>query len=295
MSKENRKRGAMASPQLLWIARFDYRGGMRVVEHEHSFHQCLLVLGGEVDAHLDGASHTGMPGDFFWFAPGVRHGWTVLPESHLKTLDMKFSLPDSWMSGEGIPQTGGHAPRPDLETPFRAVYACARSSPKLRETRCNLMLHAFLLQAAFAPDAAAVPEWEVSGGQPEVPGVVHRLDQLFSEAPAHKWTAADIAAQLHLSYRRISQLCQEETMQTPMRILREVRIRRAKELLCYGDVAVKEVAELTGFESVHHFSRSFREEVGSPPAAWREQVRAALPAGVELAPGFQNRLRIEEM
>ncbi|MCC5849150.1 MAG: AraC family transcriptional regulator [Verrucomicrobia bacterium] len=282
-------------PQLLWIARFDYRGGLRVVEHEHPFHQCLLALDGEAEALLDGERFTLKAHDFLWIVPGVRHGWTVPPESYLKTLDMKFSIPNQGIP-EGMPPPNGiHASRPDLESPFRAVYACARSTQKLRETRCALMLHAFLLQAAHASDAVDGTEWEGTGVQADAPGVVQSLEQAFSAAPERKWTAAEVASSLHLSYRRISQLCREEKRQTPMRILREVRIRKAKELLCYGDVEVKEVADLMGFESVHHFSRCFREIVGLPPAAWRERVRATLPAGVELAPGFQNRLRIEEM
>ncbi|MCC5843263.1 MAG: AraC family transcriptional regulator [Verrucomicrobia bacterium] len=285
----------MTSPQLLWIARFDYRGGLRVVAHDHPFHQCLLVLRGEAEVQWAGGEAAVGAADFLWFAPGVRHGWCVPADGFLETLDMKFLLSDAAELTCAPMASGVHPSRADLESPFRALNTCARSPGNFREVRCNLMLHAFLLQALHPPEAGPRMTGSESGDPSAAAGITQRVQRLFDNDPAHKWTAAEIAAHLHLSYRRISQCCQAEIRRTPMRLLREVRVRKAKELLCYGDVAVKEVADLTGFESVHHFSRCFREIVGLPPAAWRQQVRATLPAGVELAPGFQNRLQIENL
>lgn len=279
------------SDQLLWIARFDYRGGLRVVEHAHTFHQCLLVLRGEAEVRLDGGIHRLNPHDFLWLPPGFRHGWSVDPEEYLETFDMKFSVTDPGVLNS-IPALGCvHPSRQDLETPFRALYACARSTPENRDLRCSLMLRAFLLQVPHPP-VSLDGAWEIPPSDSDTPGVVHILERLFAEAPNRKWTASEIAARVHLSYRRISQLCQEQKQQTPMQMLREARIRKARELLCYGDVAVKEVADLTGFESLHHFSRCFKQTTGMSPAAWRKRERNKSPASIQVSPGFHNRIRI---
>lgn len=278
-------------PHLLWIARFDYRGGLRVVEHTHTFHQCLLVLRGEAHVRLDGADFRVKPSDLLWLPPGTRHGWSVDPDQFLETLDMKFSLAAPERIPKLPPGAGVLPARKDLEAVFRALFATARSGPEQRHQRCALILEAFLLQLT-CPPAAAEGSWETSPAETEAAGLVQVLEQQFAEQPQMKWTADAIAARMHLSYRRISQLCQEQSRQTPMHLLREVRIRKARELLRYGDVAIKEVAELTGFESLHHFSRCFKEVTGVSPAAWRKREREKTPASVEVSPGFHNRIRI---
>ena len=57
----------------------------------------------------------------------------------------------------------------------------------------------------------------------------------------------------------------------PMKYVNAMRINRAKELLLQTKLPVGTVAEMTGFHSLHYFSRSFRAAVGVSPQQFREQ------------------------
>jgi AraC family transcriptional regulator, activator of mtrCDE len=57
--------------------------------------------------------------------------------------------------------------------------------------------------------------------------------------------------------------------QTPMNLLRCVRLRRAKELLATSKKPVEEIAAIVGFSSRSHFSRAFRLEFGQHPTRFR--------------------------
>jgi transcriptional regulator GlxA family with amidase domain len=57
-----------------------------------------------------------------------------------------------------------------------------------------------------------------------------------------------------------------------MDYLRDVRLRRAAQLLCRGDLSVDEVASKVGFSSRSHFSHTFREHFGASPLAFREEL-----------------------
>jgi AraC family transcriptional regulator len=55
---------------------------------------------------------------------------------------------------------------------------------------------------------------------------------------------------------------------------RRVRIDHARRQLLDSDLSVAEVALLTGFSDQSHFTRAFRAEIGTPPAAFRRRHRA---------------------
>ncbi|WP_371366445.1 hypothetical protein SRRS_08030 [Sporomusa rhizae] len=55
----------------------------------------------------------------------------------------------------------------------------------------------------------------------------------------------------------------------PARWLREKRLHKAKEMLANSSMSVTSVCFATGFESVAHFSRSFKEYFGTPPSLYK--------------------------
>lgn len=48
------------------------------------------------------------------------------------------------------------------------------------------------------------------------------------------------------------------------------RIEYVKELIEYGDLTVKEIAYRTGFSSVAHLSRQFKQFTGLTPSAYKQ-------------------------
>jgi hypothetical protein len=73
-----------------------------------------------------------------------------------------------------------------------------------------------------------------------------------------------------------------------MRYLLHYRVKRSQELIQNTDCALKEVAELAGFKSIHHFTRVFRDIVGETPGAWRQKYRVGICKDVCIDPGFSN-------
>lgn len=52
----------------------------------------------------------------------------------------------------------------------------------------------------------------------------------------------------------------------------ECRIRKAKELLCNGDLKVRDVALLVGYEAAHSFTRFFKKSTGMTPQEYRDSI-----------------------
>ena len=59
---------------------------------------------------------------------------------------------------------------------------------------------------------------------------------------------------------------------TPMDYLRDVRLRRAAQLLQVGGSSVDGVAGKVGYASRSHFSHAFSEQFGCSPMEFRNQM-----------------------
>ena len=76
--------------------------------------------------------------------------------------------------------------------------------------------------------------------------------------------------------------------ETPHQYRIRARLDRAKALLAHSDYSVTDVCMEVGFSSLGSFSDLFARRIGSPPSAYRRQIRTMIqvPGGaVHLAPG----------
>lgn len=98
---------------------------------------------------------------------------------------------------------------------------------------------------------------------------VRRTEELIVADPGAPHTVRSLAESVALSPSRFAHLFTLRTGRSPMRALREVRLRHAARLLEATDLTVERVAAASGFSSPFHFSRVFRARYGVPPGAYR--------------------------
>lgn len=63
--------------------------------------------------------------------------------------------------------------------------------------------------------------------------------------------------------------------QAPANYIKLLRLQRAKELLETTDLTVSEVAYKSGFQTINHFTKVFKEEYGVPPSVYRHTNNSA--------------------
>ena len=69
-----------------------------------------------------------------------------------------------------------------------------------------------------------------------------------------------------------SRLFKQHTGTRPMAFITEKRIERAQHIMATSSVSYTEIADLIGFRTLSHFSRTFKKLTGIPPRAYRKQV-----------------------
>ena len=84
-------------------------------------------------------------------------------------------------------------------------------------------------------------------------------------------TVKNMASQLMISPRYLSDLLKQETGKTALEHIHIFLIDEAKNLLISTNNTVAETAYQLGFENPPYFSRLFKKEVGLTPIAYKEQ------------------------
>ncbi|WP_079252239.1 AraC family transcriptional regulator [Streptomyces sp. MP131-18] len=166
---------------------------------------------------------------------------------------------DARWSGEGAPPDPDPRPVPNRVAVAHGAAATELALGSLEEI--------VLLATAVPPAAAAGATG--AGTDPRV----RRVAALIAADPAAPHTVESLAARVALSPSRLGHLFAEALGDTPMRVLRDARLRHAARLLEVTDLPVARVAAASGFASPFHFSRVFRARYGVPPGAYRVRHR----------------------
>lgn len=78
-----------------------------------------------------------------------------------------------------------------------------------------------------------------------------------------------LADTLHMNYDAISQIFSETEGLSLEQYIIAKRLEKVKELLVYTDFTLTEIAYVTGFSSINHLSRQFKEITGLTPSYFK--------------------------
>jgi AraC family transcriptional regulator len=78
-----------------------------------------------------------------------------------------------------------------------------------------------------------------------------------------------LSESLHMNYDSISALFTELEGVTLEKYIITKRLEKVKELLVYTEFTLTEIAYITGFSSINHLSRQFKELTGFPPSHFK--------------------------
>ena len=95
--------------------------------------------------------------------------------------------------------------------------------------------------------------------------------------PAHAWTVEALAREAGTSRSVLAERFLQLVGSSPMQYLTQWRMLLAANLLCRSNAPLARIAEDVGYQTDTAFSRAFRREYGSPPAAWRRSQAARDP------------------
>jgi AraC family transcriptional regulator, arabinose operon regulatory protein len=278
-------------PGLVVTGRYDQRPGYGVNRPRGSASWLFtFTLGGGGLLRQGAARARAGAGDLVVLAPGTGHRYAVAPGAegwrfwwtHCQARPTwtgwlaPYAVSDGLYAVTSVPG----ALRGRIEAAFARMLADARGPAEgtppepdpvavahgslARELALCALEEVVLLSAGDARTPSPAPDADAR---------VRRAEELIAADPGAPHTVRSLAEGVALSPSRFAHLFTLRTGRSPMRALREARLRHAARLLEVTDLTVERVAAASGFSSPFHFSRVFRERYGVPPGAYRAGAR----------------------
>lgn len=254
-------------------------GSSEYPRHQHTNYEVILIERGPYRCELNATELTLVDGQTLIIKPGDFH------QDHLgdgqRHYVLHFRVLEPGTGKPGVPLF-----RPDVrafEQVCRGDYA--GETWFLRELRREAeaagvyagAVQDSLLEALFWRLVRGLDPAALSQEMRQLPAVVARREEIANVMAgfvARNPTVAELAAALAVSPRHLTNQCVALFGRPPARLLLELKVRRAEELLHYRAQRVREVSDALGFANPYHFSRVFRRIRGCAPSRWsRPQAR----------------------
>ncbi|WP_217595058.1 AraC family transcriptional regulator [Cohnella sp. GbtcB17] len=251
--------------------------------HRHSFYEICYVLDGEGEYEDDEITYKLESGSLFASLPGHWH------QIRSRTGLMLFFVAFEVVAAETSPETRQYENEmlgcrlPVVVDPegvtallWRALYRHVLLHREDGETQtkrlCAMLLRSFPGTFGKRDEAPAAKSRSSSRSRTHL---VQLAKRYIRDNLASSLRLEEVSAYLNISARHLSRIFKEELGQSLVDYVTEERMRTAEGLLKTTICSVKEVADVTGYQSVHYFTRVFSDRHGLPPAEYR---KAALPA-----------------
>jgi AraC-like DNA-binding protein len=243
------------------------KGDYEYPRHQHTNYELILVERGPYRCELNGVELSLANGQVLVIKPGdwhqdhLRHGQRhyVL---HFRVPDLQsVGLFRSDIAPELQIGRGNHVPDALFlrelrrETEMAATYAPAIQDSLLEALFWRVVRD--LAREGLSETMRRLPRREALREQ--IVAVLHRHLQVNP-------TVRTLAAEARMSPRHLTNLCRELFGEPPARLLLQLKLRRAEELLRFREMRVKEVSAELGFANPYHFSRVFRRYTGRAPS-----------------------------
>jgi AraC-like DNA-binding protein len=216
-----------------------------------------LVLAGAVTLETAGARSRVLPGDAVLVDARTAHRLVVEVEADLVHGDLWQAVPSAVLPSPLVVR--GFSDRQ------RGVVALVTTCPL--EVTCSQDLFSSSYAGLIGAAMSRLSQDDADGAAAD-PAVAHVLAELAAR-PDEPWTPDEMAGLVHLSRSALTERFRRATGHSPMRMLREVRMQRARTLLAVERLPVTRVAFQVGYGSVAAFSRAFAADHGVSPLAWR--------------------------
>jgi AraC-like DNA-binding protein len=157
-----------------------------------------------------------------------------------------------------------------LESSVRYALAEARSPRPGGQgvlAKLSEVLFIEVLRLYMNEQAAGRTGWLAGVGDRIVGAALHAMHR----RPAQAWTLDDLAQEAGTSRSVLAERFQQLVGSSPIQYLTQWRMLLAANLLSGSNAPLSRIAEDVGYQTDTAFSRAFRREYGTPPAAWRRR------------------------
>lgn len=255
--------------------------------HFHKFFEITHVLKGECTFLFEGERVTLSEGELCIVSPMSGHSLPLEPgclslsvvvrqstfdsvfsnlltQKDLMSLFFRNSLYETKRANYILLKTGNDPMTND--TMQQLIYECNMVDGYSND--CAVSLLNLYLARALRAASAAVTLYHYEGYSErdfDFALVLHYIQQNYRTV-----TLSSLAKTFHFSETYLSKLIRKKLNQNFTEVLRSLKMHHAMEYLTNTPMKISEIADAVGYDSVDHFSRTFRKVYGVPPQEYKK-------------------------
>lgn len=251
--------------------------------HNHDYIELLYIYSGEGKYEINGTVHNVTAGNLLLINPGVNHAHIVTNLEHpLMILALGFT--DICL--KGMPENQivfpGQSPVLSIDEElqkritglfFDMLAEKEQHFPgKYDMMRCYLSQILLHIIRSFSEKPESNNHMNFVSHRKN--HVVKTIMDYMQEHYAEKISLDGIASNMYLSSIYISKLFKEETGESPIHYLIQIRLKQSVELMKeHPEYSIKKIAQEVGYEDAYHFSKIFKKHMSMTPKEYRKFLK----------------------
>lgn len=270
-------------PRMIHLSRS--QGNRSSERHSHHIWEFNIILNGTMRFYWGDQSAILKPGDVFFISPDALHGWQLLSSDFMILgLQTSISFPEGSIASkqtlsDAMDRVEHHShDNPNISVWASNIIQLMLNKPAFYREQSRLIIQSIYieifkllfprgLEFDFEQD-----ELEITMGMPGK-RIAEVLEYYVNDNMNKEIKVSEICKRFHLSQCQLNRICRRETGMTTIDYIAARKINMGKHLLNHTERMVKEIAEITGFQSVNYFCRKFRKITGMTPEQYRKKYR----------------------
>lgn len=258
-------------------------------------YELLYVKAGEIKVTVEDREYHGIPGDIFLFKPMQPHAIYLLGNKDLHQPHIHFDLyyqPDSpsvkvsYKPLKAMTKQEMQMFRKDvtmlMENPlpnhirlnkpmiiekllYDIIFEMERKFPYYETSVKGLFIQLWiqlLRENHWQNNAHLLSKWEQ----------LDRIKNYISHNMEHEITLDELSEFANLSKYYLCRLFKKAFGMTPIQYHMTVRMEQGKQMIQFTNLPLSQIADKLGFQSIHAFSRAFRNLEGVSPSFYRKKA-----------------------
>ncbi|MDF2722530.1 MAG: AraC family transcriptional regulator [Paenibacillus sp.] len=246
--------------------------------HWHEFYEMEFVVAGEAEHVLNGVTYGVKKGSLYFMTPADLHKVSPQPGAPLTLYNVKFSenmlsddLKNLLFSIEGqLAHDFAGDEFDGLHREFECLYEEAQCEGMGKEIVIRSGVERIIV--ALLRKCAATKRQQERVPSRDIHKALSYIHQHFNEP----LSLDGLAKQFHMSANYFSELFHRETGFPFRHYLQHCRLQAAMSMTMSSDLPIIEICFASGFNSVPHFHRAFKQKYGQSPSALRKNKSAKL-------------------
>ncbi|WP_226527012.1 AraC family transcriptional regulator [Metabacillus niabensis] len=276
-----------------WIQRFHHDSLNIPPAHSHEFIELVFVVKGNARHIFEEQSYMIKTNDVFIINPGEVHTFNIDKGESLEIINCLFLpnlIQDSWLKELGVSQSMDyfyihpfldnnerfhHLLNLDVNTSSRFLHLLEgmmfeyNKENSCYSTLIRLQLVELLIILSRQYNEKKSRSIQPLSKQDDVNILIQRICGYLTRNYDQKISIQTLCHLFNISPRHLNRLFKQETGQTIIEMVHNIRIEKAKQYLIETDEKVINVAIRVGYEDPAFFSRLFRRIVGCSPGKFK--------------------------